>query len=84
MDQTLYNRAEAAYHDFKKANDVDAELLLAWLLAEIHFAQADDVQIKITLGGLPDTMAKKILWHTLAMGYLEFRHEMKRNAAKKT
>jgi hypothetical protein len=84
MNQFLYDVAEAAYVVYDKAKEIKPELLYAWLSAEVHFAREYATNLDTTLGDLPETNAVKVLWHTQAMGYREFRHTLCRERASFT
>lgn len=77
MDQKLYNVAEAAYQQYDKSSEIGEELLVAWLLAEIHFVGTVTDVLSIQLGAWPKTDLEQKLAIRSAHIYREIRQDAK-------
>ncbi len=75
MDQKRYDAAEAAFQQYNESTEIAGELLLAWFLSEVHFADTITTVLSSQLGAWPETDLEKTLVIRIAHVYREVRKD---------
>jgi hypothetical protein len=75
MDQKRYAAAEAAFQKYSDSTEIAGELLLAWFLSEVHFADTVTRVLSSQLDAWPETELEKTLVIRIAHVYREIRKD---------